>query len=97
MLSTGKAVGLSLGGLVAGALLGTVVANWLRVDIVPLGVRLGRGSAIMGRKLRANGLRCSVVSHPPPSTLTAQGFSSPGVLCTEFAITTLLLGSLFLV
>lgn len=31
-------MGLSLAGLVVGALLGTLVANWLRVDIVPLGV-----------------------------------------------------------
>jgi uncharacterized membrane protein YfcA len=37
-MDIGKAVGLSLGGLVVGALLGTAVANWLRVDIVPLGV-----------------------------------------------------------
>jgi hypothetical protein len=34
----GKAFGLSVGGLVAGTLLGSLVENWLRVDIVPLGV-----------------------------------------------------------
>lgn len=35
----GKALGLSLGGLVLGALLGSGLESWLRVDIVPLGVR----------------------------------------------------------
>ncbi|GAX79759.1 hypothetical protein CEUSTIGMA_g7200.t1 [Chlamydomonas eustigma] len=36
-MELGKAVALSIGGLVVGALIGTAVQNWLRVDIVPLG------------------------------------------------------------
>lgn len=36
-MGLGKAVGLSFGALVVGAIVGTVVANYLRVDIVPLG------------------------------------------------------------
>ncbi|KAG1671873.1 hypothetical protein FOA52_003440 [Chlamydomonas sp. UWO 241] len=36
-MSIGKAAGLSFAVLIAGALLGTLVHNWVRVDIVPIG------------------------------------------------------------
>lgn len=36
---TGPAVGYTAAGLVVGALLGGLLQNWLRVDIVPIGVR----------------------------------------------------------
>lgn len=35
MLFTGKATVITIGGLVAGAVVGSVVENWLQVDIVP--------------------------------------------------------------
>lgn len=38
VLCAGRAVGLSLGALVAGIMLGAGLNAWLRVDIVPIGV-----------------------------------------------------------
>jgi uncharacterized membrane protein YfcA len=39
-LSFGRAAGITVGALVAGVMLGAVLNAWLRVDLVPLGVRL---------------------------------------------------------
>ena len=39
LLVTGRAVGLALGGAVFGAVIGGALNSWLRVDIVPIGVR----------------------------------------------------------
>jgi hypothetical protein len=86
-------VGLSLGGLVVGALLGTAVANWLRVDIVPLGVsgvRLPKKRSPTVLTYLLIQLNCTLIFHP-------QNFQAPGVICTEFVIITHLLGSLFLI
>lgn len=47
--TAGKAIGLTFGCLVAGAILGSALQSWLRVDIVPLGVRRGGAGGGAGR------------------------------------------------
>lgn len=35
LIFAGKAVGITIGGLIVGAVVGSAVENWLQVDIVP--------------------------------------------------------------
>jgi hypothetical protein len=95
-----QAAGLALGLLVVGALLGTGVEAWLRVDIVPLGVskRARFCSAPLNPAAQSLQLPQLLLQLCTPAAVAcAQSFGSPGVLITEFIIAALAAGTVLLV
>lgn len=105
LVCAGRAVGLSVGALVAGILLGAGLNAWLRVDIVPIGV--SGADAVRGTSAVVCLPSCSARegswklhgANPDAEAWRVcllQSFGSPGVLVSTFGITTLALASAFL-
>ncbi len=70
----GKAVGCTMGCLLIGALLGSLLNTWLRVDIVPLGVRAVRAPSAGSASTRSSHtqLMRALLSWCSPGGVTAE-------------------------
>lgn len=60
--TAGRAIGLAVALFFAGSLFGGLLENWVRVDIVPIGVSGLHGAAALGALLLL--VACSAVVHP---------------------------------